>query len=602
MKICIKCSIDYRDDKKFCKNCGAPLSIKPQIDQAVEVKKQVLEEKLKNDLQNVTLLHEYLNFLIKHEISNEALKTALKVLAINESDNIAQDKLFNLYQKLQMHKEAIEAGEQILARKQNDVLLLESLLELSSKMSDDVRILQYSERLLSVDKNNTKGLYQKGLRLIEDKQLSEASNIFEKLASEGNNDRITLIYAAISKVSNANFKNARQALSKVLCSEDIQPNDLDNNRGFLYLAYCLCKLDENVEEIDEWFQKVDFQVLNEEHTGQDEMIAAKTIRELFRKIFAGETINYSTIHRIKLLANQYFDSNSFYFTELTKDIISDIWLLVGEKQLEFKLHKDAFESLGKSIALNSSDLQIIESQAAFKSRAEAIRKKKRKKKFIIFVSVIVIIAFGIAGILYLQYSNQEKAFAKAKTLNTYESFEQYLAFYPDGWYVNEVRALQEFASWEQAIATNTQTSYQQYLIFYPKGKFVTEAEQRESEIAERQRKEKENLVLSAFSYGSILKGEAGNGNDKWPFVLKIIIFNNSNNTWVGELTWSTLNAIHRVEGKVNGSSISFKETDFIKRGNAVIGCIYNLNLDDNEVQLTGTWVCTTGGYVWVNLE
>jgi len=474
MKTCKNCDLQYDDGKKFCKKCGAPLEAEVKIESKAEAKKQVLEEKLKADPLNVTLLHEYLNFLIKQAIYNEALKTALKILAINESDNIAQDKLFNLYQKLQMHKEAIEAGEQILARKQNDVLLLESLLELSSKMNDDVRILQYSERLLSIDKNNPKGLYQKGLRLLEDLQLSDASTIFEKLTSEGNNDRIALIYSAISKVSNENFEIARQALSKVLSSEDIQPNDLDNNRGFLYLAYCLCKLDESIEEIDKWFHKIDFQVLNEEHTGQDEMVAAKTIKELFRKIFAGETINYSTVHRIKLLAHQYFDSNSFYFTELTKVILADIWLLVGEKQLKFKLHKDAFESLEKSIALNSSDLQIIESQAAFKSRVEAIRKKKMKKNIIILVTVIIIIAVGIAGILYRQYSNQDKEFAKAKTLNTYESFEQYLAFYPDGRYVNEAKDLQENAFWEQAQELHTYVSYQQYLKHYPKGKFKAE--------------------------------------------------------------------------------------------------------------------------------
>ncbi|SCY56816.1 hypothetical protein [Desulfoluna spongiiphila] len=113
---------------------------------------------------------------------------------------------------------------------------------------------------------------------------------------------------------------------------------------------------------------------------------------------------------------------------------------------------------------------------------------------------------------------------------------------------------------------------------------------------------RQKAVHSAFSDGSILKGEASSRKDNWPFILTIKSFDASDGKWAGEMKWITLNAVHKVEGTIIGTMIRFKETDFIKKGNAIIGCVYNLDMDDNEIRLTGTWECNQKGNVWINMR
>ncbi|MCD6184646.1 MAG: hypothetical protein J7K84_02465 [Deltaproteobacteria bacterium] len=113
---------------------------------------------------------------------------------------------------------------------------------------------------------------------------------------------------------------------------------------------------------------------------------------------------------------------------------------------------------------------------------------------------------------------------------------------------------------------------------------------------------RKNVVLSAFSGSPVLKGEASNRKENWPFSLHVKSLDHSDGKWIGEIKWITLNAVHKVEGTIIGAKIRFVETDFIKKGNAIIGCIYTLDLDDNEIRLNGTWKCSQKGNVWINLR
>jgi hypothetical protein len=63
----------------------------------------------------------------------------------------------------------------------------------------------------------------------------------------------------------------------------------------------------------------------------------------------------------------------------------------------------------------------------------------------------------------------------------------------------------------------------------------------------------------------------------------------ANGKWTGEIQWLTLNSINKVEGTLKGSRIWFKETGYIKKGNAILGCMYTLDLNEDEARLDGTW-------------
>jgi hypothetical protein len=63
----------------------------------------------------------------------------------------------------------------------------------------------------------------------------------------------------------------------------------------------------------------------------------------------------------------------------------------------------------------------------------------------------------------------------------------------------------------------------------------------------------------------------------WPFTLTFDSLNPFSGRLMGKLTWTTLNAIHSIEGGDSGDKFSFIETGFLKQGNAVLGNRYILD-------------------------
>jgi hypothetical protein len=113
--------------------------------------------------------------------------------------------------------------------------------------------------------------------------------------------------------------------------------------------------------------------------------------------------------------------------------------------------------------------------------------------------------------------------------------------------------------------------------------------EREAE-EEKQRQEREAqraALISAISSHRDLHGEASSSSEVWPFRLKFNSFDESSGEVVGELEWLTLDAVHRVEGKLSGTTLVFKETEYIKQGNAALNCVYTMSPSGKA--MTGTW-------------
>ena len=58
--------------------------------------------------------------------------------------------------------------------------------------------------------------------------------------------------------------------------------------------------------------------------------------------------------------------------------------------------------------------------------------------------------------------------------------------------------------------------------------------------------------------------------------------------WAGEIEWTTLNSVNKVEGSLSGGRIIFKETDYIKKGRAILGSTYSLDLEEGKPRLVGS--------------
>ena len=107
------------------------------------------------------------------------------------------------------------------------------------------------------------------------------------------------------------------------------------------------------------------------------------------------------------------------------------------------------------------------------------------------------------------------------------------------------------------------------------------------------------MVLSVFfwanfAFGIELNGRVYSGSVKssksgktWPAILKIVSFNQTSGSLEGELHWTNLGSIHKIAGQLSGSRLTFKETEYIKKGGALLNCEYDASFSNNEI--SGSW-------------
>ncbi len=131
-----------------------------------------------------------------------------------------------------------------------------------------------------------------------------------------------------------------------------------------------------------------------------------------------------------------------------------------------------------------------------------------------------------------------------------------------------------------------------------------EVQARLSRVLDRKRNQFYDELLTP---GLELKGTAMQGSKEWPFVLSMNK-HEEDGKWSGKITWKTLEAVHKVEGRISRSTLSFTETEHIKRGNATLNNTYQINLaipwTTKDEKIRGFWdsKSTKGGEVVVDLS
>ncbi|PIQ31072.1 MAG: hypothetical protein COW63_08615 [Bacteroidetes bacterium CG18_big_fil_WC_8_21_14_2_50_41_14] len=398
MKTCPNCKASYQeDDKKFCKKCGTELTTVYSIPAQEMAKKTVFEDRLKADPLNVDILHDYARFLFNNLLFKESISISLKILAINENVDDVKELLFQLYIKINRNKEAVEIGKQLLAKKPDDIVLLENLADLLNKPKDHDEALKYLDKILNLEPENTSVHYKKAIFLLHANLMQDAIAIFKKLKAEDQNDRVTLIYDAIGEALNSEYKISKDLLLPVLSTKDISLNDLDNNRGFLYLTYCLCRTNADMNEINHWLSLINIHVLKKNYSLADEQTLAKTVLFIVNnKLGAVKSFNAKIV--IEDLIREKLKPIDFYFTGNTNQVISEIWYNIGTKQAEFKLYSDSVSSLKRSCDLLPDEEKFVEK---YKETQNILygNKRKRKKKVIIYSSIVSLCITSIVLII-----------------------------------------------------------------------------------------------------------------------------------------------------------------------------------------------------------
>jgi tetratricopeptide (TPR) repeat protein len=511
MKTCKKCDLQYDDGKKFCKKCGAPLEGEVKIESKADAKKQVFEEKLKTEPLNVKLLHEYGQFLYENKLFKEAVAICLKIIAIDESDNSAKELLFGAYLNIGEFAKAAETGEELYKPKSRDVTFLLLLANAHQQAGAFPRAVEIYDQVIALQPDNTEAAYQKALALLSQNKAEAAMPIFGRLFAGGKTDRITSIYAGIEKAVNEDHKAAIEILTPVLSDKDTQLNDLDNNRGFVYLAYSLCKTTNDVEKIDKWINLIDLDVLSDYHNSHDEITAAETIVMIF-----DHKLNYlqnkGERYEIQQRINEYIKDPNSYFTEAARPVFALAWHAAAEKQESFGFYDDAVSSIKKCVELAPDNTEYATKLNEVKQTRDRINNKKKKRKVVTLTSIAALIIIAVAAYFLINRYQDNKAWSAAmeeytpmsfqryrvespkgryydlskviedslfweesKAKNTIEAFNSYVEKFPEGDYLEEALTMKENALWKSAMAKNSLAEFFEYISLFPKGKYISEA-------------------------------------------------------------------------------------------------------------------------------
>lgn len=122
--------------------------------------------------------------------------------------------------------------------------------------------------------------------------------------------------------------------------------------------------------------------------------------------------------------------------------------------------------------------------------------------------------------------------------------------------------------------------------------FRAQQERERSQVSqaatERARKAEANLQQLLSSVPLEFTGGSGGPLERWPMQVRIASHDRASNKIAGEVEWPTLSAVHRMEGTLVGGMLVLREVDYIKKGKAVLGCVYELQMEGDR-SLAGTW-------------
>ena len=525
MKTCPKCGNKYPNDKKFCIKDGTPLiegteTTGFETDPKDIAQKSVFEDRLKADPLNVSILHEYAQFLFNKNNFKDAIVILHKILVIKEDDTIAQSLLYKSYLNLKKPDEAFAIGIKLLNSNPQDEFLLADLGNISFNNNKFEEALNYFDRALSINPNNKELWIKKAISLKNLKKHTQALSAWQKVFELDNNNLQARYNVGISCSEQKDYNKAVSFLDPVIDKLD---NEDEKTLAKLYYLYSASKLNSEDKETIRIFKTLDEDKIKSLH---DENLNSKLVEILIyfgQLSLKAEDINYAISLYSKALN---IDKNS----EEVKKGLGDAYYKNAGKMLEYTQYSNAKSYIEDALKLVPQNKEYDE-----------LRKKiikvagSKKKKLIIAISTVIILILGvIATIFIITYQKQESAWSLANKENTFDSYQTYLTHYPEGNYIDKAKDFQEKVLWNEALKTNTTQGYDNYIYKSVLRNHTGEAESKKedaywNEIIKKNSAQAYDKYLSDNKNGNHLKEAINNFSKLGRYSVNFKIENNISN-------------------------------------------------------------------------
>jgi hypothetical protein len=96
------------------------------------------------------------------------------------------------------------------------------------------------------------------------------------------------------------------------------------------------------------------------------------------------------------------------------------------------------------------------------------------------------------------------------------------------------------------------------------------------------------------------RGQSSDGRTVWPFEVVDVVLD-ANDRFTGQLTWTTLSSVQRINGIITDGVMIFQNVENIQRGEAILNCVYQLALE-GDAMASGRYSRCAQGNVRVTFE
>lgn len=436
MKTCPKCKTEYTDDKKFCKSCGGQLLSTKETDPKFSAKKMVLEEKLKTDPLNISLLSEFAQLLIENILYDEAILILYKILAIEENNLKAQRYLFHCLNAKGKTKEAAEIGYKLVDQIPDNTDLLLEVALLAMGKEDNTRALNYFDRIIKNEPKQKDVWKYKAAILYKMDDKAAAYIAWNSVYNIDPKDIDASLYLGIEASKKGEYGRAKELIESVI--ERIEDKTQKQFLGLVYLAKSCANLKLDEKSISDLYSKINAIMKPDWLNLEVKIVLSEIVLLLGQK--ALEKKDFS-------LALSYFENVGEYGDiKRSREGSALTYYKMSEEYYDKKDLVNAEHYLNESLKLDPTNSEVKEKHVEILDKINA-NKRKKKKKNIIVLTVIALCSIAAFFIVRtIQSLNENDLWNESKKTNTFQSYSDYILLYPNGKYVNEANSNKEKVS------------------------------------------------------------------------------------------------------------------------------------------------------------